>query len=61
MSSSKFRDLSSGTKSLIIIEQIFFAGALLLVVHFNELLQVVPYEVISNNTLLPYAVIFAAA
>jgi len=36
MSSSKFRDLSAGTKSLIIIEQILFVGALVVGCSFER-------------------------
>lgn len=59
MSSSKFRDLSAGTKSLIIIEQILFAGALLLAVHLNGIYQSIDFHVLSDGFLLIYAVIFA--
>ena len=59
MSSSKFRDLSAGSKSLIIIEQILFAGALLLAVQFNDWFAVVDFQSTSDGALLLYAVIFA--
>ena len=59
MSSSKFRDLSLGTKSLIIIEQIFFVGALLLAIYLNGIYQIVDFQVVSDSFLLLYAVIFA--
>jgi sugar transferase (PEP-CTERM system associated) len=59
MSSSKFRDLSAGSKSLIIIEQVLFAGALLLAVHLNGLYQVVDFKIIPDGFLLLYAVVFA--
>ncbi|HBY85027.1 MAG TPA: sugar transferase, partial [Colwellia sp.] len=59
MSSSKFRDLSTGTKSLIIVEQILFVGALLLAVHLNGEYQIVDFFVVSDGFLLFYAVIFA--
>ncbi len=59
MSSSKFRDLSTGTKSLIIIEQILFVGALLLAVHLNGEYHIVDFFVVSDGYLLFYAVIFA--
>ena len=59
MSSSKFRSLSAGTKSLIIIEQILFAGALLLAVHLNGIYQIIDFQVVSDGFLLLYAVIFA--
>lgn len=59
MSSSTFRDLSAGTKSLIIIEQILFAGALLLVVHLNGIYNIVDLQGGADGFLLLYAVIFA--
>jgi sugar transferase (PEP-CTERM system associated) len=59
MSSSKFRDLSAGSKSLIIIEQILFAGALLLTVYLNELYGIVDFQIVESSILLLYAVIFA--
>ncbi len=59
MSSSKFRDLSAGTKSLIVIEQILFAGALLLAVHLNGIYQIIDFQVVPDGFLLLYAVIFA--
>ena len=59
MSSSKFRDLSTGTKSLIIIEQILFVGALLLAVHLNGEYHIVDFFVVSDGFLIFYAVIFA--
>ena len=58
MSSSKFRDLSAGSKSLIIIEQILFAGALLLAVQLNELYMVVDFQAVPDAFLLLYAVVF---
>ena len=59
MSSSKFRDLSAGSKYLIIIEQVLFAGALLLAVHLNSLYNIVEFKVIPMGMLILYAVIFA--
>ena len=59
MSSSKFRDLSAGTKSLIIVEQILFVGALMLAVHLNGEYQIVDFFVVSDGFLFFYAVIFA--
>ncbi len=59
MSSSKFRSLSAGTKSLIIIEQILFASALLVAVHLNSIYQIVDFQVVSDGFVLLYAVIFA--
>jgi len=59
MSSSKFRDLSAGSKSLIIIEQVLFAGSLFLAVYINHLFSIIDFQGISDAFLLLYAVIFA--
>lgn len=59
MSSSKFRDLSAGTKSLIIIEQILFAGSLLIAIQINGLYVGVEFDVIPDSFLFLYAVVFA--
>jgi len=59
MSSSKFRDLSAGSKSLIIIEQVLFAGALFLAVYLNQRFSIIDFQGISDALLLLYAVIFA--
>jgi sugar transferase (PEP-CTERM system associated) len=59
MSSPKFRDLSSGSKSLVIIELIFFAGALLLTVYLNSLFSFVEHHDIPNDRLAICAIVFA--
>jgi len=59
MSSPKFRDLSSGSKSLVIIELAFFAGALLLTVYLNSLFSFVEHHDIPNDRLAICAIIFA--
>ena len=59
MSSSKFSDLSTGTKSLIIIEQVLFVGSLLLTVYINTLYNIVDFEMTSEGYLLFYGVVFA--
>lgn len=59
MSSSKFRDLSAGSKALIIIEQILFAGALLLAFQLNNIYQIVDAKEVPDSFLLLYAVVFA--
>ncbi len=59
MSSSKFRDLSAGSKALIIIEQILFAGSLFLAVYINQHFSIIDFKGISDALLLLYAVIFA--
>ncbi|WP_019028752.1 TIGR03013 family XrtA/PEP-CTERM system glycosyltransferase [Colwellia piezophila] len=59
MYSSAFRDLSAGSKSLIVIEQIIFVGALLLTVYLNERLKIFELKAIPFSYLFIYAVIFA--
>jgi sugar transferase (PEP-CTERM system associated) len=59
MSSPKFRDLSSGSKSLVIIELIFFAGSLLLTVYLNSLFSFVEHHDIPTNLLAICAIVFA--
>lgn len=59
MSSSKFRDLSGGTKFLIVIEQAFFISSLLLAVNINNLYQIVNFQILSNNYLILCAFIYA--
>ena len=50
MSSSKYRDLSAGTKLLIVIEQVIFAGSVLLAVYVNDIYQIVSYQVHSDKS-----------
>ncbi|MBA6290445.1 TIGR03013 family XrtA/PEP-CTERM system glycosyltransferase [Colwellia sp. MB3u-4] len=61
MSSLKFRDLSSGSKSLVLIEFFCFAGALLLSLYLNILFHFVAYDTqnITLNVLFIHAVVFA--
>jgi sugar transferase (PEP-CTERM system associated) len=59
MSSPKFRDLSSGSKSLVLIELIFFAGSLLLTVYLNSLFLFVAPQNIPTDLLVICAVVFA--
>lgn len=61
MSSPKFRDLSAGSKSLVLIEFICFAGALLLSVYLNSLFQLVSHQVsqIAINVVFIHAIVFA--
>jgi sugar transferase (PEP-CTERM system associated) len=59
MSSSKFRDLSAGSKSLIIIEQVLFVSALFLAIYFNDWLGLVNFDSTPSGFLLLYAIIFA--
>jgi len=59
MSSFKFRDLSVGSKSLILIEFAIFSGALFLTVYANKHLSLIATQGISWNILFVYGVIFA--
>ncbi|MGB1262256.1 MAG: TIGR03013 family XrtA/PEP-CTERM system glycosyltransferase [Cognaticolwellia sp.] len=61
MSSPQFRDLSAGSKYLVVIEFACFAGALLLSVYLNSVLHFVVHdgESIAINILFIHAIIFA--
>lgn len=61
MSSPKFRDLSAGSKSLVLIEFFCFAAALLLSIYLNTLFHFVGDNIkpIANNILFIHAVVFA--
>jgi sugar transferase (PEP-CTERM system associated) len=61
MSSPKFRDLSAGSKSLVLIEFVCFAGALLLSLYLNKVFQFVVHDTqsIPMNILFIHSVVFA--
>ncbi len=59
MSSPKFRDLSAGSKSLVLLELFFFAGSLLFTVYMNGLLNLIVQKPIEANFLFIYAMVFA--
>lgn len=59
MSSPKFRDLSSGSKSLVLVELVFFASALLLTVYLNQFFLFVEPIKLPSNFIFIYAIIFA--
>jgi sugar transferase (PEP-CTERM system associated) len=61
MSSPNFRDLSAGSKTLVLIEFICFAGSLLASIYFNSIWQFVDFEQseVPNNILAIYAIVFA--
>ena len=61
MSSPKFRDLSAGSKSLVLIEFVCFAGALLLSLYLNKVFQFVVHDTqsIAMNILFIHSVVFA--
>lgn len=58
MSSPKFRDLSSGSKSLVLFELLFFTGSFLFAIYLNKALLIVEYESIPDNLLFVYAIVF---
>lgn len=59
MSSPKFRDLSSGSKSLVLLEFIFFAGSLLFSVYLNSVLGLVEAKNVEINFIFVHSMIFA--
>ena len=59
MSSPKFRDLSTGSKSLVLLELCLFAGSLILTVYLNSLFLLVEHKDIPINILVIYGIIFA--
>ncbi|WP_206483074.1 TIGR03013 family XrtA/PEP-CTERM system glycosyltransferase [Thalassotalea sp. G2M2-11] len=59
MSSPKFRDLSSGSKSLVIIELFLFAGAFLISFYSNRILHIVEHYNIPQNFVFIHAFVYA--
>ncbi len=59
MSSPKFRDLSSGSKSLVIIELLLFASAFLISFYGNSVVGIVEHIAIPKNFIFIYAFVFA--
>ena len=59
MSSQKFQDLSSGSKSLVLIELMLFAGVLLLTVYLNSVFLFTAPPKIPFNFLMINAIVFA--
>ena len=61
MSSPKFRDLSAGSKSLVLIEFVCFMAALLLSLYLNSLFNFVAHDTqgIALNILFIHSVVFA--
>jgi len=61
MSSSKFRDLSAGIKSLVLIEFICFAGALILSIYLNDAFHFIMHDVqhVAMDVFFIHAVVFA--
>lgn len=59
MSTPKYRDISSGCKSLVIIELAIFAGALISTVYLNDFFNFVPRKDIPFNLLIVNALVFS--
>jgi len=59
MSSPKFRDLSAGSKSLVLIELVLFTGAFLLAFIANNILNFIELDSIPMNVLFIYAFVYA--
>jgi sugar transferase (PEP-CTERM system associated) len=59
MHTPAFQDLSSGIKSLLIIEFLIFSGALLLAINANNYLYFVEVNVIPSDILVVFTLIFA--
>lgn len=61
MSSPKFRDLSAGSKSLVLIEFFCFSGALLLSLYINSIFPFINHDIenIAINVLFIHAIVFA--
>ncbi|WP_448547408.1 TIGR03013 family XrtA/PEP-CTERM system glycosyltransferase [Thalassotalea fusca] len=59
MSSPKFRDLSSGSKSLVLIEFLCFVSAFLAAIYSNSILLYVQHVNLPINFLFIYAVVYA--
>lgn len=59
MSSPKFRDLSTASKSLVLIEFVIFSGALLLAISANKHFTFVDDAHVPLNILFIYSIVFA--
>ncbi len=61
MSSSKFRDLSAGSKSLVLIEFFCFAGALILSIYLNDAFHFIMHDMqhVAMDVFFIHAVVFA--
>jgi len=58
MSSPKFKDLSSGSKSLVLFELLFFTSSFLFTIYLNSVFKIVNYSAIPENLLVVYAIVF---
>ncbi|MDO6425481.1 TIGR03013 family PEP-CTERM/XrtA system glycosyltransferase [Thalassotalea sp. 1_MG-2023] len=59
MSNSNFRNLSTGSKSLVIIELILFAGAFLSAYTLNQYFSIVSHYTLESNVMFIYAIVYA--
>lgn len=59
MSTPKYRDVSSGCKSLVLIELVIFAGALISTVYLNDYFNFVPRKDIPFNLLIVNSLVFS--
>ncbi|WP_077338960.1 TIGR03013 family XrtA/PEP-CTERM system glycosyltransferase [Pseudocolwellia agarivorans] len=59
MSSPKFQDLSMGSKTIVLVELLLFAGALLITVYINDLFNFISNINTPINTLFVYSFVFA--
>lgn len=59
MSTPKYRDVSSGSKWLVVIELLMFAGALILAVYLNGLFNFIDHPELPGNILVIYALVYA--
>jgi len=59
MSSIKFNNLSSGSKSVVLIEFSLFVSAFVFVVYFNNFAKFVDYQTGFSSTIFIFAILFA--
>jgi len=59
MSSSKYRDLSAGSKTLVILELIFYVSAFILSIKLNTIFTIVPEVTLPINMLIVFSLIYA--
>lgn len=59
MASPKFRDVSTGSKSLVLLELLIFASALVSTIYLNGKLNFVEHKEIPTNVIIIYALVFS--
>ncbi|QOL26492.1 TIGR03013 family PEP-CTERM/XrtA system glycosyltransferase [Thalassotalea sp. LPB0316] len=59
MASPKFRDVSTGSKSLVLLELLIFAGALVSSIYINDKLNFVTHKDVPTNVIIIYALVFS--